>query len=157
MFNGRLEGLSVRTNLAPELPPVMADAESIKRVVANLVDNAAEATKDSLMREINVSTALVSQDVSSSSATLARDHTSDFVEISIADTGHGVTRELREKLFLPYYSTKERGTGLGLAIVSRIVEEHHGSVRIEENSPIGARFVVELPVAHPHTNGNEKS
>src|SRR5437588_855461 len=100
------------------------------------------------MREINVSTALVSQDVSGSSATLARDHTNDFVEISVADTGHGVTRELREKLFLPYYSTKERGTGLGLAIVSRIVEEHHGSVRVEENSPIGARFVVELPVAH---------
>ena len=57
-----------------------------------------------------------------------------------------MTRELREKLFLPYYSTKKRGTGLGLAIVSRIVEEHHGSVRVEENSPVGARFVVELPV-----------
>jgi two-component system nitrogen regulation sensor histidine kinase NtrY len=150
MFNGRLEGLAVRTNLANDLPPVMADAESIKRVVANLVDNAAEATQDSLLREINISTALVSQDNpgSPTASPLGRDHTTDFVEISVADTGHGVTRELREKLFLPYYSTKERGTGLGLAIVSRIVEEHHGSVRVEENSPIGARFVVELPVAH---------
>ena len=65
----------------------------------------------------------------------------------VADTGHGVTRDLKEKLFLPYFSTKERGTGLGLAIVSRIIEDHHGSIRVEENSPIGARFIVELPVA----------
>lgn len=137
MFNGRMEGISVITSLAADLPPVMADAESIKRVVANLVDNAAEATQDSLLREVRISTALVAQE----------NHGEEFVEISVADTGHGVTRELREKLFLPYFSTKERGTGLGLAIVSRIVEEHHGTVRVEENSPIGARFVVELPVA----------
>ena len=57
-----------------------------------------------------------------------------------------MTSELKEKLFLPYFSTKERGTGLGLAIVSRIVEEHHGTVRVEENQPLGARFIVELPV-----------
>jgi signal transduction histidine kinase len=68
------------------------------------------------------------------------------VEITVADTGHGVTRELKEKLFLPYFSTKRRGTGLGLAIVSRVVEEHHGSIRVEENQPVGARFIVELPV-----------
>ena len=54
---------------------------------------------------------------------------------------------MKEKLFLPYFSTKKRGTGLGLAIVSRIVEDHHGSIRVEENSPIGTRFIVELPVA----------
>jgi len=72
--------------------------------------------------------------------------TRDVVEITVADTGHGVTRELKEKLFLPYFSTKKRGTGLGLAIVSRVVEEHHGSIRVEENQPVGARFIVELPV-----------
>ena len=71
----------------------------------------------------------------------------DSVEIVVADTGHGVTSELKEKLFLPYFSTKKRGTGLGLAIVSRIVEDHHGSIRVEENSPVGTRFIVELPVA----------
>ena len=48
---------------------------------------------------------------------------------------------------MPYFSTKKRGTGLGLAIVSRIVEDHHGSIRVEENKPVGARFVIELPVA----------
>jgi two-component system nitrogen regulation sensor histidine kinase NtrY len=50
-------------------------------------------------------------------------------------------------LFLPYFSTKKRGTGLGLAIVNRIVADHRGSIRVEENSPVGAKFIVELPVA----------
>jgi len=68
------------------------------------------------------------------------------VELVIADTGHGVTQELKEKLFLPYFSTKKRGTGLGLAIVNRIIEDHHGSIRVEENKPLGTRFIVELPI-----------
>ena len=133
MFDGRLDNIRVRTFLAPDLPNVMADPEAIKRVLANLVDNAAEAMHDSLLREIHISTALLGG--------------RDTVEITVADTGHGVTQELKERLFLPYFSTKKRGTGLGLAIVSRIIEDHHGSIRVEENQPVGARFVVELPVA----------
>jgi signal transduction histidine kinase len=65
----------------------------------------------------------------------------------MADTGHGVTAAVKEKLFMPYFSTKQRGTGLGLAIVARIIEDHHGTIRVEENRPVGARFVIELPVA----------
>jgi two-component system nitrogen regulation sensor histidine kinase NtrY len=133
MFNGRLDGILVQTYLAGDLPRVMADPEAIKRAVANLVDNAAEAMQESLVREVHISTALLGG--------------RDAVEIVVADTGHGVSRETKEKLFLPYFSTKHRGTGLGLAIVSRIVEEHHGSIRVEENSPLGARFIVELPIA----------
>jgi two-component system, NtrC family, nitrogen regulation sensor histidine kinase NtrY len=132
MFNGRLDGISVHQALAADLPRVMADSEAIKRAIANLVDNAAEALQNSLVREIQISTCLVAS--------------RDAVEISIADTGHGVTPELKERLFLPYFSTRERGTGLGLAIVSRVIEEHHGSIRVEENKPMGARFVLELPV-----------
>jgi two-component system, NtrC family, nitrogen regulation sensor histidine kinase NtrY len=132
MFNGRLDNIRVRTFLAPELPNVMADPEAIKRALANLLDNAAEAMQDALFREIQISTALVPS--------------RDVVEVTVADTGHGVTRELKERLFLPYFSTKKRGTGLGLAIVNRIVEDHHGSIRVEENKPAGARFVVELPI-----------
>lgn len=133
MFDGRLDDILVRRFLAPDLPPVQADPEAVKRAIANLVDNAAEALQDSLMKQIVISTAL------------AEEH--DTVEIVIADTGHGVTPDLKEKLFLPYFSTKRRGTGLGLAIVSRIIEDHRGSIRVEENSPVGARFIVELPVA----------
>jgi PAS domain S-box-containing protein len=133
MFNGRLENIQLRTFLAPELPKVMADPEAIKRALGNLIDNAAEAVQGALVREIQISTALVAS--------------RDAVEITVSDTGHGVTQELKEKLFLPYFSTKKRGTGLGLAIVSRIIEDHHGSIRVEENHPVGAKFIVELPVA----------
>jgi len=133
MFDGRLDGIQVQRFLASDLPRVHADPEAMKRALANLVDNAAEAMHDSLVKEIHISTALLDE--------------RDSVEIVVADTGHGVTSELKEKLFLPYFSTKGRGTGLGLAIVSRIVEDHHGSIRVEENSPVGTRFIVELPVA----------
>ena len=133
MFNGRLDSIRVQTFLAVDLPKVMADSEAIKRALANLIDNAAEALHGALVREIQISTSLVTS--------------RDAVEITVADTGHGVTQELKERLFLPYFSTKKRGTGLGLAIVSRIIEDHHGSIRVEENRPVGTRFVVELPVA----------
>jgi nitrogen fixation/metabolism regulation signal transduction histidine kinase len=133
MFNGRLEGIRVHTELSADLPSVMADPEAIKRAIANLVDNAAEAMRDSIVREVTISTALMAS--------------RDVVELVVSDTGHGVSREMKERLFLPYFSTKQRGTGLGLAIVSRIVEDHHGSIRVEENKPVGSRFVVELPVA----------
>jgi signal transduction histidine kinase len=65
----------------------------------------------------------------------------------VADTGHGLNDEMRERLFLPYFSTKQRGTGLGLAIASKIIQEHSGAIRAEQNTPAGARFIVELPLA----------
>jgi nitrogen fixation/metabolism regulation signal transduction histidine kinase len=133
LFDGRLAEVHVQLDLAADLPPVMADPEAIKRAVANLVDNAAESLKDSIVREIRISTVLL--------------ETRDTVEIEISDTGAGVNAETKEKLFLPYFSTKARGTGLGLAIVARILEEHGGTVRVEENHPVGTRFLVELPVA----------
>ena len=133
LFNGRLEGIRVRTELAHDLPAVMADPEAIKRAIANLVDNAAEAMQDAMLKEITISTSLVAS--------------RDAVELAVSDTGQGVSRDVKERLFLPYFSTKQRGTGLGLAIVSRIVEDHRGSIRVEENKPFGSRFVVELPIA----------
>ena len=136
MFNGRLDGIQVNTALSSSLPQIMADPEGVKRVVANLIDNAAEAMAESVHREIDIRTNTVESDPS-------------VIEISISDTGHGITADLKERLFLPYFSTKDRGTGLGLAIVSRIIEEHHGTIRVEENKPVGARFIVELPV-HSH-------
>ena len=133
MFDGRLDGIRVQRFLASDLPPVQADPEAIKRAVANLVDNAAEAMHDSLVKEIVISTALME------AARFGRDRRRRY-----RTRRHS---EVKEKLFLPYFSTKRRGTGLGLAIVSRIIEDHHGSIRVEENSPVGARFIVELPVA----------
>jgi hypothetical protein len=134
LFDGRLAGVTVQLDLADDLPRVMADPEGMKRVVANLVDNAAESLKDSVVREIRISTTLLD--------------TRDAVEIEVSDTGEGVSAETKEKLFLPYFSTKARGTGLGLAIVARILEDHGGTIRVEENRPVGTRFLVELPVAN---------
>ncbi|HZE22443.1 MAG TPA: ATP-binding protein, partial [Blattabacteriaceae bacterium] len=133
MFNGRLDGIRVEKQLDANLPLAMADPEAIKRALANLIDNAAEAMQDSRVREIHITTSLLD----------AR----DGLEIMIADTGHGINREVKEKLFLPYFSTKKRGTGLGLAIVRRIIDDHHGTIRVEENKPAGAKFLVELPLA----------
>jgi two-component system, NtrC family, nitrogen regulation sensor histidine kinase NtrY len=143
MFNGRLDGIHVEKQLDAHLPLAMADPEAIKRALANLIDNAAEAMQSSRVREIHIATSLL--------------ESRDGLEIIIADTGHGIDREVKEKLFLPYFSTKKRGTGLGLAIVRRIVEDHRGTVRVEENRPEGAKFVVELPLASEMTAAESQS
>jgi two-component system nitrogen regulation sensor histidine kinase NtrY len=131
VFAGRLNGIEVRVSLGQNLPMVNADAEQLKRVVVNLVDNAAEAMQDALVKRLFVGT----QDLGNES-----------VELVVSDSGGGVSAEDREKLFLPYFSTIGRGTGLGLAIVNHILSEHHAQIRVEDNQPSGARFVVELPV-----------
>ncbi|MEQ1946860.1 MAG: ATP-binding protein [Bryobacteraceae bacterium] len=134
LFLGRLDGIDLRIDLASELPLVNIDPEQFKRVVVNLVDNAAEAMRDSLVKRLFVRTSLGSN---------------DSIELLVADTGSGISAEDKEKLFLPYFSTKNRGTGLGLAIVSHILNEHGAKVRIEDNRPAGARFYVDVPVAVP--------
>lgn len=135
VFSGRLEGISVSLDLAQDLPLVNIDPEQLKRVVVNLVDNAAEAMRDSMVKRLLLVTRATPADAP------------DTVELLVADTGRGVSAEDKEKLFLPYFSTKERGTGLGLAIVSHIVSDHGGRIRVEDNRPAGACFYVEIPVA----------
>ncbi len=144
LFAGRLQGVNVTHAAGVRLPLVMADPEAMKRALSNLIDNAVEAMTGSLLREIRVTTAL-----SESSEAM--------VELSVADTGPGVTDEMRERLFLPYFSTKQRGTGLGLTIVSKIVAEHHGTIHTEKNTPSGARFVIELPVAQTSQERNAEA
>jgi two-component system nitrogen regulation sensor histidine kinase NtrY len=135
LFAGRLGTIRVRRNLATNLPLVLADPEALKRALSNLIDNAAEAMQESLLRELHLST---------------RALPSSMVELTIADTGPGLTDEMRESLFLPYFSTKQRGTGLGLSIAAKILQEHHGSIRAEKNIPTGARFILELrPATDP--------
>jgi two-component system nitrogen regulation sensor histidine kinase NtrY len=132
VFDGRLEGIEVRADLAPGLPRVNLDPDQFKRVVVNLVDNAAEAMRDAMVKRLMVVTRATS---------------ADSVELVIADTGCGISAGDKEKLFLPYFSTKGRGTGLGLAIVSHILSEHGGRIRVEDNRPAGTRFFVEVPLA----------
>ncbi len=133
LFAGRLQSVTVTRSLAYGLPLVMADPEAIKRALSNLIDNAAEAMQASLMRQICIETRFSEQ-------------ASQMLELIVADTGPGVTDDMRERLFLPYFSTKGRGTGLGLTIAAKIMADHQGSIRAEQNTPQGARFVLELPM-----------
>ena len=133
VFKGRLDDVQIQTSLADGVPQIRADSEMLRRVVVNLIDNAAEAMESSTVRNLLLST---------------RFHPGhDSVEIIVADSGYGISPEDKDKLFLPHFSTKDRGTGLGLAIASRVIAEHHGIIRAEDNVPTGARFVIELPAA----------
>jgi len=101
----------------------------MRRVVLNLVDNAVEAMHRT--GTIAIFTEL--------------DKVNNLLRIVVADDGPGIPPAERDKLFLPYYSTKQRGSGLGLAIVRRIVAEHGGAIDVTDNVPRGTRFVIELP------------
>ncbi|HAX41297.1 MAG TPA: ATP-binding protein [Bryobacteraceae bacterium] len=133
VFEGRLEDINVRLALEARLPRVALDRDQFKRVIVNLVDNAAEAMRDAPLRELLVETSV----------------SGETVELVIADTGCGISTGDKAKLFLPDFSTKNRGTGVGLAIVSHILGEHHAQIRVEDNRPAGARFIIELPVSTP--------
>jgi PAS domain S-box-containing protein len=130
VFTGRLDSIEIKTEFAPDLPQVMIDREQFRRVVVNLVDNAAEAMQDSHVKQLYIAT---------------QPGVTGMVELVVADTGCGITADEREKLFLPYFSTKGRGTGLGLAIVSHILNDHGAQIRAEDNQPAGARFTIEIP------------
>lgn len=131
LFRGRLEGITLQIDLAASLPAVKADPELLRRVIANLIDNAAEAMEGTTLRRLGVAT--------------RSEADGDAVEIEVSDSGHGISAEDKERLFLPHFSTKERGTGLGLAIASRIVAEHNGTIRVEDNLPVGTRFLIRFP------------
>jgi two-component system, NtrC family, nitrogen regulation sensor histidine kinase NtrY len=135
VFSGRLDGIVLKTSLAENLPSVRADGGLLRSVVVNLIDNAAEALETSTLREITVSTRAHNE--------------AETVEICVEDTGHGISPEDKDRLFLPHFSTKDRGTGLGLAIAARIVAEHGGTIHVEDNFPVGSRFLVEIPVSEP--------
>jgi two-component system, NtrC family, nitrogen regulation sensor histidine kinase NtrY len=132
LFAGRMQTIRIIRKMASDLPLVMADPEALKRALGNLIDNAAEAMQKSLFRELRIGTSLLEN---------------GMVELTITDTGSGLTDDMRERLFLPYFSTKQRGTGLGLAIAAKIIQEHQGTIRAEKNEPAGAKFIVELRVA----------
>ncbi|MEO6235461.1 MAG: ATP-binding protein, partial [Vicinamibacterales bacterium] len=139
LYNGLFTHIRIERQFAPALPPVRLDVEQIRRVVINLVDNGIEAMGGTQAGprpggeppRITIET--------------RHDAANAVARIVISDNGPGVPAADREKLFMPYYSTKGRGSGLGLAIVRRIVAEHGGSIEVGDNTPEGSRFVIELP------------
>src|SRR6202166_726898 len=132
VFSCRLDGVTMKASLAENLPAVRADSGLLRSFVVNLIDNAADALETAALREIVVSTCAHGE--------------AETVEICVQDTGHGISPQDKDKLFLPQFSTKDRGTGLGLAIAARIIAEHGGTIHAKDNHPVGSRFLIELPV-----------
>jgi two-component system, NtrC family, nitrogen regulation sensor histidine kinase NtrY len=129
LYNGIFTDVRIDQRFAPGAPLVRLDPEQIRRVIINLVDNAIEAMER--RGHLVVETEF--------------DGANNIVHLMVADDGPGIPAAEREKLFLPYYSTKRRGSGLGLAIVRRIIAEHGGSIDVGDNMPRGTRFTIELP------------
>jgi len=129
LYRGLFTDVQLRPAYGAGVPHVAVDPEQLRRVMINLIDNAIEAMDR--QGDIEIAT--------------HHDASNNIVRIVVADNGPGIPMEEREKLFLPYYSTKQRGSGLGLAIVRRIVAEHGGSIEVGDNAPHGTRFTIELP------------
>jgi PAS domain S-box-containing protein len=135
LYEDRLDGARIDVHLARTLPASMLDAEQMRRVLVNLIDNALESLAEiEGERRITIATGY--------------DSSRGFLLVEIADTGQGIARSDFARLFQPYFSTRGRGTGLGLAIVQRIIIEHGGRIRAEMNRPRGAKFIVELPATN---------
>ena len=135
------EGVEFESVLDPTLPRLDLDRDQIRRVLTNLIDNAIAAVgPDAGDAEPSPG--------SPGRVTLRTTYDSPLqtVRLEVCDDGVGIAPDDRRRIFEPYFSTKKHGTGLGLAIVSRIVADHRGYIRVQDNDPRGTRFVVDLPV-----------
>ena len=126
-------GVEVRVNRPAPLPEVMGDPEQLKEVLVNLIINACEEMKEG--GTIMIEERLFGQ----------QPH--QFTVLSLSDSGPGIPEEYKEKVFQPFFTTKDEGTGLGLSIASRIVNEHGGRLSLESGNTSGATFVITLPVS----------
>jgi two-component system nitrogen regulation sensor histidine kinase NtrY len=122
--------IEINVTMPENLPLLELDNEQFKRVLINIFDNAVQAMTNSGRIDVTVNFDLAA----------------NKAYINIADNGPGIRDEDREKLFLPYFSTKKDGTGLGLAIASRIISEHRGHISFRDNNPNGTVFMIEIPI-----------
>lgn len=130
LYQEGLESVEIRFSQAPDLPEMQLDRQQMKQAFINLLDNAVAAVNKKGVISIDIS----------------YDRILKFVRIEVADNGKGISDHEKTKLFEPYFSTKKSGMGLGLAIVSSIITDHKGMIRVQDNAPTGARFIIELPV-----------
>jgi len=121
------EPITCRLDLDETLTPIAADPELLHRALSNLVLNAMDAM------------------ATGGTLTLRSRHNDGTVTIEVADTGSGLTREECERIFTPYYTSKQHGTGLGLAIVQSVVSDHGGRISVRSEPGQGTTFVIELP------------
>lgn len=131
MFQERLSRSQVTVGMTLEdsCPMVLADADQMSQVLINLIMNAVHAMPDGGTLRVD----------------LAQEK--DMVKLTVADTGHGIPRDVVKKVFDPFFTTKEfgKGTGLGLTVVKGIIEEHQGSIVVESEEGKGTTFTIRLP------------
>ena len=123
------ENVILQTHVADGPMPLDADPELLYRALSNLVLNAMDAMPNG------------------GTVTISAKPAGSAIELTVGDTGEGLTPEECERLFTPYYTTKEHGTGLGLAIVQSIVADHTGTIAVESHAGSGAKFIISLPMA----------
>lgn len=124
--------VEVRVHRNEPLPEVQADPEQLKEVFVNIIVNACEAMKAQGVIHIHES--------------VEKGTSGNMAEIKLCDTGPGLSEEIKEKLFQPFFTTKDEGTGLGLSIVYRIIQEHCGTVCVDSVEGEGATFIITFPI-----------
>jgi signal transduction histidine kinase len=144
LLKHRLESYDVKVEIRRDdrLPAILADPDQLKEVFVNLVVNACEAM-------VNGGDIIISEEYLHSIG-----ESESSIVIKLSDNGPGVPSAIQEKLFQPFFSTKEEGTGLGLSIAGRIVEQHGGWIDLESKKGQGATFVITLPVRSDQTQEN---
>ena len=130
LYKEGLENVDIQSRFSDNIPMLKLDHQHMKQAFINLIDNAVFAVNKDGMILIDVSF----------------DEILKIVRIEIADNGKGISDKEKTRLFEPYFSTKKSGMGLGLAIVNSIISDHNGVIRVQDNKPKGAKFIIELPV-----------
>jgi two-component system, NtrC family, nitrogen regulation sensor histidine kinase NtrY len=130
LYRGAHRDIELTLSCDPAVAKVNVDGEQMKRALINLVENAIEAMDG--QGRVDIVTSF--------------DGRQQRVCIEVRDTGEGIPPQVRDKLFLPYFTTKKGGSGLGLALVNRIVADHGGRISVRDNIPRGSIFAIELPV-----------
>ncbi len=130
LYRHNFSSISFHLEKDDDMPALRLDRDQFRQVIINLIENSVHA---------------IGQRGGEISIRLSYDSALKIARLECADTGHGITPENRQRVFEPYYSTKEKGTGLGLAIVSSIIADHNGFIRVRGNEPRGTVFTVELP------------
>jgi CheY-like chemotaxis protein len=140
--------IKISTRLAPDLPPVMANANQLQQVLLNLASNAADAMPGGGRLEIGTGLAPPGAARPPEQESEPRRKAAGLVRLEVRDTGHGMDRATRERIFDPFFTTKEpgRGTGLGLATAYGIVKAHGGHIVCHSRPGEGSRFEITLPV-----------
>ena len=142
-LDSQLKNKKVRLTLELEdnLPPILADIIQIEQVLINLLKNGIESMTEIEEPAIRVST---------------QRFNTDFVELCVIDSGHGISEDKLKRIFNPFFTTKTSGMGMGLSISSSIIEAHDGKLYAENNTGQGARFCLTLPVKEEHLGNNNE-